>query len=495
MRWRGGSLLKNGGEKKKEGEGILSKIGGGLKKVKQKARVCKNCGKEEPCGCPNPQYVIKPGVSNIMQAILFLGIILAPLFVFLGGFINIAYELVSSGISWTTSNIPATAGFIQIIGLLIYGVLVIFAFSKFGPTMAILYLIVSIFLILGKGFETAWLLTYGIILFFGFYLANSFSKKGFATGLGFAIGTVVILGVVFLALTYGYGLVSGFISEIEGGEEKEVKVPEGVKEGGYDVLEVKLGTSYTGYEAPTVCRNETYILPLTIKNLNPEKSVDNVTVSGVIRNDTSENDTINSIADACGQSAPCRVGHFPVLASLESEKEINFTETKLEIKVGVNYPYTTSGRGEFLIAKTDRDVKNITDPKKGPGPLDVIVFFTPEYYVSESEVAQPTKMKMFIVLRNKLYGKGEVFIKSINITRLFDFPDLGLGNCSVVKRRYDEGFIPLGYKIGKIDYKIICDYVLGNIKIEEPSKKLIFMVLADYEFTHTIETDVKSQRC
>jgi hypothetical protein len=270
------------------------------------------------------------------------------------------------------------------------------------------------------------------------------------------------------------------------------ETPENTKTGITILQESKFGSEYTDYTVPTIYKDEPYIIPLTIKNLDEENSLNNVYVYSANMQSEKESDkNIKLIPSVCTAGESCNIpAKTPQVISLESEKKIDFkAKDYIDITVVTKYPYVSFGKGEIFSVRSEPDLRTVEFPKpeSGPGPVDTIVFFSPEYFLQTGKLS---KVKMFITVVNK--GKGEVEAKSIEINRLGKFEQLDTATCVVpgFKDTFNEGskqeFEDLSFK-SQIQFS--CDVPIKASSSENeniPFQGIPFTATFEYNYIETL---------
>jgi hypothetical protein len=271
------------------------------------------------------------------------------------------------------------------------------------------------------------------------------------------------------------------------------ETPENTKTGITILDESKFGSEYTDYKVPTIIKDETYTLPLTITNLDEENSLNSIYIYRADMQSETEDKTIKLIPSTCTADDPCNIqSKSSHLVSLDSEKKIDFkAKDYVDVTIVTKYPYVSFGKGEVFSVRSEPDLKQIQFPKpeSGPGPVDTIVFFSPEYFLQTGKMS---KVKMFVSVVNK--GKGEIEAKSIEINRLGSFPMLGSATCTVpgFKDSFSEGakqeFQDLSFKT---QIQFSCDLLIrvglekGEV-IESPFNGIPFTAVFEYNYIETV---------
>jgi hypothetical protein len=220
------------------------------------------------------------------------------------------------------------------------------------------------------------------------------------------------------------------------------QVPECTKNGIGAVEQISFGSTFTGQSVPSIYKDEIYTLPFTITNLDKDNILNDVYLSGKMIGQvrltggkggaTVEDRLVILVPTPCSKDNPCNVlpGSSQVV-SLQSEDKIPYYSPGFaDVTVTARFPYVGFGKGEVVIARSDSDVtKNaFTKPECGAGPVDVVVFFAPEYITLNSKLDH---VRMFVAAINKGSSNTEVEATSILIKRIGSFTQLGSASCSV----------------------------------------------------------------
>jgi len=378
------------------------------------------------------------------------------------------------------------------------------------------------------------LLPIGIILVFGGLLSLFLSKQGYFIG-GFVlviyfVGLVLIPAVVPLLPGPG-GQLGNYldvfwcsithISDPMTCQNIITQTPEGKKaDEGYDVLDVKLGiwrNDRQAYELSTIYKGSIYSLPINIENKIPNKVV-KVYVEGYIEDENcndklycKEANYIKLLPGECSKDNPCDINKKKSV-TMTSDKEIgevNISDTDTEgkaktykigynsyakLRVVVTYSYSTDGKSDFVIFKSDNDVTDIPVKEKGAGPLDLIVFFSPDYYVAGRPLGKENKMYTFISMKNMRDGKA--VLKQIKLSRLPAFSDISSGVC---KTNFDKNIFNENeaYELGANqlprdeEYMFTCEHTLSVKEIKDPSKNVKFIANLDFDYRQTFTQSIR----
>jgi hypothetical protein len=98
------------------------------------------------------------------------------------------------------------------------------------------------------------------------------------------------------------------------------------------------------------------------------------------------------------------------------------TTAKLDAKVAFSYDYEAQGSFDFVLANSNAGLATALAARKSPtssaGPVDVIVYFVPTYYVTAA--GKSSEMRMTITLNNLNLGKTADVATPVHVTRLND---------------------------------------------------------------------------
>jgi hypothetical protein len=271
----------------------------------------------------------------------------------------------------------------------------------------------------------------------------------YVTG-GILLGAAIFMGIGYLVYSYllvagaldPYLCTSGFIlSTLVKIDPKAAErcaglgpeTPDYEKTGTINFLESKAGSEFITDEenrVPPIFKGENYLLPITIKNLDEKNSVDELTVEGYMESQSEEDRIIKLIPGVCSADAPCSIRPASSqVVYFESEEKIDLkARTYVDIIINERFPFVGFGKGEAVAVKSDDELASYTFTKPGAesGPVDVVVFFSPRYFLLDGTLS---KVKMFVSVVNK--GRGEVEVKSIEISRLGKFDLLGSATCKI----------------------------------------------------------------
>jgi len=266
----------------------------------------------------------------------------------------------------------------------------------------------------------------------------------------FYLATAVIIGIGYLVYVYllSAGVLTTYICALPLNSllqvdpnaaqkclDQKTQAPPNTKEGLTQVEQISFGSEFTGGTIPTVWSGETYTLPFTIKNLDPDNRLNGVYVRGKMFGQEKvsgqlNDKLINFIPASCSADDPCSIlpGSSQVI-SLQSEEKISFYSPGYEdTTIYTYFPYVGFGKGEVYAVASEADAAKIDfpQPESGPGPVDVVIFFAPEYFTADTKLSH---IKMFIDVINR--GQGDVVAKSMLIKRIGSPDILGVATCTV----------------------------------------------------------------
>ncbi len=293
--------------------------------------------------------------------------------------------------------------------------------------------------------------------------------------------------------------------------------PETEKIGSSEVIKVSFDTSYTGltlYGDSEHLRLDMYSIPIEVENPSDEKPIKNFYISSaeVLPIDftgRSEKKPIgNLVASKCTATKPCEIGsNEKIRISLRGTESIEDTETEeVEIRLKFSYDYSSEGQNDFIIANTFEDLEEARAKSRGSvtfeGPVETIVYFSPESIVLSDIVADESDVYVYISLSKEETVLSYADIKSpIRIIReiiteyegvahdVFEAPtsceapwatNIPLTSTSIG----DELELDESRKL-QTKQLYTCKYKLSLKEPIEKSKTIKFIVRADYSFVDT----------
>lgn len=292
---------------------------------------------------------------------------------------------------------------------------------------------------------------------------------------------------------------------------KKKPAPEGAKIGGtasYKVLDAKLGYKQRDYKLGDMYRGQVYNLPVNIENVNKDedwarKIITNVKVSGYIAGDNCEDDEkkecIKFVPSECSEDKPCEITSKKSI-NLVSEEPVNYSRREVKLIVEVSYSYPTDGKSNFYVYQTEDDVpKSFPKPDMGPGPVDIVVFFTPEYASTQIKGGRDVYTHISLDNAGKEYTSGDydetsVILKKIKLQRMSEMIEFDKAACELPWDRtktFEEGQeFSLGDRELYREIQFVCYSKLSDVNLgSAPSKSLKFLVNLDYDYKMKIEKE------
>ena len=332
---------------------------------------------------------------------------------------------------------------------------------------------------------------------FFYYTGVFLFAAGFMMGIGYLIYSYLLVGGMLDTYLCSLGSILVKVDPNAAARCAGLgpETPENTKTGITILDESKFGSEYTDYKILPIYKDEIYYIPLTIKNLDEENSLNGIYVyNAEMQSETETDKNIKLIPNVCTADEPCNIAPKTFqIVSLVSEKKIDFkAKDYVDITVVTKYPYVSFGKGEVFSVRSEPDLRQIEFPKpeSGAGPVDTILFFSPEYFV---ETGREYKMKMFVDIINK--GKGEIEAKGIEIKRLGTFPILGSATCTVpgFNDAFTEGskqeFEDLSFKT---HIQFSCNLLVrttlekGEQQSEIPFQGIPFTAIFEYNYVETL---------
>ena len=201
----------------------------------------------------------------------------------------------------------------------------------------------------------------------------------------------------------------------------------------YNVFELHYGYENDDppYKAPIIYSEQGCIVDASIKNIAvPERTISGVTVSGKIRDDAQacerEGGCVKLIPKDCTNDAPCEI--LPTSQSfsvaLDCAKPVPFkASTFVDVILETTFPVEAKGSNDFDVYGRAATIQ-AAKPETTPGPLDIVVYFTPPQLFTTSK---NKLVNMFVGIDNK--QTGSVVVNKIRIERFSDFPLLDKAKC------------------------------------------------------------------
>ena len=350
-----------------------------------------------------------------------------------------------------------------------------------------------------------------ILVFLAFSLLGSlFSKRfniDFLRDFFFAIGAIylsaaVLIGIGYIVYVYllGAGVLTPYLCSLSLKDllsidpnaadkclTQKQATPDNTKNGLTTLEQSSLGGNQAGGVVPTVYQGEIYILPFSIKNLDPDNILDGVYVKGKLVGQQKVNGQLQDyktdfIPNTCSSGDPCNIpGGATQVVSLQTPEKISFySPGYADVTVNTIYPYTAFGKGDVIAANSNAVIPQdaFTKPESGPGPVDVVVFFSPQYFNLDGKLS---KIIMFVSIINR--GQGLIDAKSMLIKRLTSSDILGTGTCKVPG--FDTSFAENNKQsFDGLEFKSEAQFVC-TLQIQQPANKITQFV--HIPFTATFE--------
>ena len=319
------------------------------------------------------------------------------------------------------------------------------------------------------------------------------------------IVNLIIVGVFYAFETYGgtqqiiCWATLGFQSPECLGSSEVPEAPPVTKAGCegqncYNVFELHYGYENDDppYKAPIIYSEQECIVDASIKNIAvPERTISGVTVSGKIRDDAQacerEGGCVKLIPKDCTNDAPCEI--LPTSQSfsvaLDCAKPVTFkANTFVDVILETTFPVEAQGSNDFNIYGRAAQIQDSDVVETSPGPLDIIVYFTPPQLFTTSK---NTLVNMFVEIDNK--QTGSAVVNKIRIERFSDFPLLDKAKCfpqwdKSITWNEDEDYELDAAVTDRI--LIICELgVQGPLEAIAPdeSQGVKFFAFVDYTYT------------
>jgi len=370
-----------------------------------------------------------------------------------------------------------------------------------------------------------------VILLAGVYIAYKLMKM--------SIGFGILLTVLMVAgLGIGSGFVTGMVlpgGEIENPTLKTIMcilnpsnwnsqalsacqqsvvkpaTPQTEKKGGYNVIEVKFGSTFTDppYTLMSIQGNRThifqYVFPISIVNPSEDETVRDFTIineenwrTRIYNESGTEDGKIADLTpDQCDdqEDQKCNITALGSLSiTMDSGGDYFCRRSKtLTVKVSTEYAYSVEGKNEFALVRSQQDLKTVPKikPTTGAGPVDIAVYFSPEYYVSGSRFKT---VYLFITLTNR--GKGNAYIKGIEIIQdTTQLPEgtLKLETCRLsTGRSYSDKTIDLSSYPPRLikEQTNTCKYTITREVTDAQFKTIPFTIKVDYDYVESFTREV-----
>ncbi len=307
-----------------------------------------------------------------------------------------------------------------------------------------------------------------------------------------------------------------------------------IKTGNYNVVSIWFNTEYSGdaiYKSNGKLEFDTYHLPITIKSLSKDRTIENFYIksnsklrrSGTVT--SAEKITLawlEPLDGRCTEDNPCDLKPEESIEITLKATEIlceNFDEDvckmsgneicewtgsscvykeditqETEAIVEFSYDYASEGTYDFVVAESQKELEPLLNnrdyPSSSDGPLDVGVYFTPSYYNKLESESGTHRINLIIELSKEI--EGGIFLKKpIKISRYNDGALLPPENCVSPTGKnatlesledYKEQITINGPQLLKKSYTYICKYEIVPEKVGEQGKYITFNVRSDYRY-------------
>jgi len=400
----------------------------------------------------------------------------------------------------------------------------------------------------------SWLIVLSIPIVFWAVLRTNTIFVGIGL-LAFLIIIIVVPPIISPYLTSGYGTSLMCVMQ-NVGNMQVCQIASGdttvqtEKIGTYDVLNVKFDTEYTGNTIYGTSGTgakldfDTYILPIVVENL-VDTDIKNFKIlgssvlvrSGAIKSEEEVTlarlETLNrqcmdsycvikskgklSLSLKATPVEYCNGKDKEMCSTLGCQwdstakacKQADRTTTEVEARVSFAYDYSGEGKWDFIVVASDNPEAALRSklagrterPSSSAGPVDVTVYFVPQYYALTDSLTHPEFAVLVILSKNP---SGVAYIKDkITITRLSDGVLEKPENCSAPwgdkvelnsTGRLTEDLNTGGEWPLKKSQTYVCKYKInpkgiggiGGNPTEEESKSIPFIVRADYRYEKTV---------
>lgn len=169
------------------------------------------------------------------------------------------------------------------------------------------------------------------------------------------------------------------------------QVPDHTKQGTATPLTISFGYTLqqTGQNLlPTLYQGYALNLPVNLVNNDKTQDLTGVVVKGYIDNGTCSPgfDCVDMIAvGSCTTDNPCTIlaGKFLQITLQSSDVVADRIGTWDKVEVQVSYQGIGFGKANLYVARSLQDVGtlSVAEPESGTGPLDVVIYFAPSFYV------------------------------------------------------------------------------------------------------------------
>lgn len=289
------------------------------------------------------------------------------------------------------------------------------------------------------------------------------------------------------------------------------EVPEAKKIGSSEVVKVSFDTRLPErlivYGDSNYLKLKMYSIPIEVENPNDEKTIKNFYIKSIELYKSDKKTPIpnaNLIADKCTYAHPCEIGPTDkIRIGLRGTEDVEDSETEdVEIRLMFSYDYSGEGQNDFIIAKTFEYWEEAFAKSEGgvkfEGPLDVVIYFSPENIIIEDMPENETTRDVYVSValskeKTKLsYAEIKNKIKIIRIydsgmLDLFEAPskcEADWGEPDMTQSAMADELVPKKQLSEKHLY--VCKYTLKpEFKLIEKSKTIKFIARVDYSFVDT----------
>jgi hypothetical protein len=320
----------------------------------------------------------------------------------------------------------------------------------------------------------------------------------------------------------------------------QVKIPEAKKVGVRKILDIRFGRE--GIPFPLVRYDEVYEFPVTITNPTEYDMEGIVAGGGLMTNETKGVSLIDSCLTpmGCNVSDNCKLtkNSMPLVVNYRTTsnddcstpKNVTTEEGKyVYLQVAVTHPFNTSGWNDFILANNERFVPRFLEdcentnlrrstgtPCAGAGPLDVVLYFDPPFYVNgtgkpndkDREICggEQISMILYIDILNK--GSGNATLEKFRLSKFAPEDRIklpkegqptnskncyirGLRDTSSIRFAEDEWVENVNKKIMSNGvYSFVCEYCMPiALNMEEPYKDVKYQLQLNYKYTEKASSD------